>query len=116
MSGANPPVGAIVNSDLSSPVGKKILADILRQLWERSGGPSDSVSDIDQEVNAQDSRKLVELRQLTRKVHAQALEIEQLRSELSYFKKLIQPKVEEFNCMAPQLKKIDSRLKHLELS
>lgn len=105
---ANPPIAALSGLNLPAP-----LLTFLHQLWIRSGGNEDFISTLDFSVTADDSRKFSELRQLTKKVNAQALEIDQLRSEIALLQNQIKPKQGEE--VIYQFDKLEKRIKHLEL-
>jgi hypothetical protein len=87
----------------------------LNQLWLRTGGFEDFIETLDFSATAEDSRKFTQLRQLTKTVTQQALEIEELRAEVSLLRKQLEPKqLEEFSVI-PLINKLQKRIEHLEL-
>jgi len=110
MAKVNPPIAAL--APLKLP---KQLIDLLNQLWLRTGGFEDFIETLDYTATAEDSRKFTELRQLTKHVGQQALEIEELRAEINLLRKQLEPKqLEEFSVI-PLINQLQKRLDHLEL-
>lgn len=89
----NPPIAAL--SKLGLP---KQLLDLLNQLWLRTGGGDDVIAYTELVATAEDSRKFVELRNLTKRCNDIELRLEQLESGLT------------------RLKRIEDKLKELELT
>lgn len=73
------------------------LLDYLEQLRLRTGGSQDFIDSLTDSTQAEDSRKFTELRQLTKKVAQMSIELERLQAENT------------------QLKRLEARIKHLEL-
>lgn len=110
MSKVNPPIAALSTLNLPKP-----LLDFLNQLWLRTGGFEDFIETLDFSATAEDSRKFTQLRQLTKTVTQQALELEELRAEVSLLRKQLEPKqLEEFSFI-PLINKLQKRIEHLEL-
>lgn len=84
-------------------------------LWLRSGGSNDSISYIDDTLNAQDSRKLPEIRNLTKKVNAIQTELDRANTEIAILRKKMNQLTEQ-NTITAELKRITARIDALELS
>ena len=110
MSKVNPPIATLAPLNLP-----KQLIDVLNQMWLRTGGFEDFIETLDYSATAEDSRKFTQLRQLTKTVNQQALEVEELRAEISLLRKQLAPKqLEEFSVI-PLINQLAKRLDHLEL-
>lgn len=93
----------------------KHLFDVLRQTRQRTGGDVDEVSSIDQAVNAEDSRRLSELRQLTKKVRMLEILIGQATTEAYEIRRAMKKPDEDGSNIAARLKRIENRLTTLEI-
>lgn len=91
------------------------LNRFLFDLWTRTGADTDAILNIDQSVNAEDSRRLPELRQLTKKVRTLELELDRINTALSELKRKTTKPPEEENTIAANLKRLENRVKTLEL-
>lgn len=95
----------------------KHLFDIINQNRRRTGGDVDIVGTSQAQIEAEDSRKLPELRQLTKKVNAltdqiatikaQQIEIKALKRRISELESVSNPKTE--------LRKLQRRIDSLEM-
>ena len=93
----------------------KHLFDVLRQTRERTGGSVDNVSSIDQSVNAEDSRRMSEIRQITKKVRTLELALDKASSDINEMRRALKKPTESGGELRAQLKRIENRLKTLEL-
>lgn len=115
----NPPVAVLGRINKGSIQYFTAMERILDQLWVRSGGSDDSTSSLETEVNAQDSRKIVEIRQLTKKLAYTITEMETIKTMLYQVKEEIRQNSklnEQDLSINARIKKIESKLKELELS
>lgn len=93
----------------------KDLNQAVFQLRERTGGGDDYVSNNEQSVNAEDSRKFVELRNLTRKVATLEMANESLRADLSLLRQQLKPKQqEEISDLTPMINRLKQKISDLE--
>lgn len=91
------------------------LNKFLFDIWTRTGADTDAILNIDQAVNAEDSRRLPELRQLTKKVRTLELELDRINTALNELKRKTTKPLEEENTIAANLKRLENRIKTLEL-
>jgi len=80
-----------------------------------NGTGVERISAVESSVEGQDSRKLPELRQLTKKVNDIRNEMDKALTELHLLRK-DQAKLVEYDSLAAELKRIKSKLNELELS
>lgn len=88
MANANPPIAQLARVDINSIQGKKFLIDLLNQLWLRTGGPVDTVSDTDSNASTVSSR-------LVSRINDVVYEVEQLRAELNSVRSLLRSSVSD---------------------
>lgn len=91
------------------------LNKFLFDLWTRTGGANDAVLSNDWAVNTEDSRRMPELRQLTKKVRQLELELDRIQTALNEIKRKATKPTEEENTIAALLKRLETRIKTLEL-
>ena len=84
-------------------------------IWLRTGGSNDTIAYIDDGLNAQDSRKLPEIRNLTKKVNAIQTELDKANTEIAQLRKKLN-RLDEQNTLTAELKRITARIDALELS
>ena len=88
------------------------LGRFLHDLWVRTGGGNDKIDDLQDGALGSDSRRMAEIRQLTKKVRQLELEIQSLKKCTPKPKK----EITEHQSYDHVLKKIHSRLNELELT
>lgn len=91
------------------------LKDVLYQLWVRTGAGDDFLSNLSYAVEAEDSRKFPELRNLTKRLN----QLEQQGKAQTCTRKLEQKiaALEAQNkSLAATIKRLENRLKDLELA
>lgn len=86
-----------------------------QDIWLRTGGSNDAIATIDDTLNAQDSRNLPEVRNLTKKVNAIQTELDRANTEIAILRKKINQMTEQ-NTITAELKRITARIDALELS
>lgn len=110
MAKVNPPIAALSQLNLPRP-----LLDFLDQLWRRTGGGDDFIQSLSYTVEAEDSRKFTELRQLTKKVNQLEVKLEDMCTENQLLRQQLKPKTPEEITLEAKLKRLEARIKHLEL-
>lgn len=91
------------------------LKDVIYQLWVRTGAGDDFISNLSYHVEAEDSRKFPELRNLTKRLN----QLEQQQQPAGSTRKLEQ-KISELEAqnktLSATIKRLENRLKDLELA
>lgn len=91
------------------------LKDVVYQLWVRTGGGDDYLSNLSYHVEAEDSRKFPELRNLTKRLN----QLEQQGQRNACTRKLEQKIVAleaQNKSLNATIKRLEGRLKDLELA
>jgi len=115
-----PPFNLIPNKWAFDPELGPFVRELLTQLWQlriRTGGDDDIVGDTQAEIIAEDSRRLPELRQTSRKITALTNQIETLQSQAVEIEKL-KRKVKDLEALlqtSENLHSIKRRLDQLEM-
>lgn len=102
------------NSDPDIRAYFQYLNRFLFDLWTRTGGANDAILTNDWAVNTEDSRRMPELRQLTKKVRQLELELDRISTAMNEIKRKAN-KPEEEKTLAAAIKRLETRIKVLEL-